>query len=371
VKSGFELREFETVVKHIAEAKCPEDVFGSSKIIEPAKIVQTVYRRLAGIVHPDHFVGSPAEKTAQEATATLNRLKTEAEHKISLGTYGDYAPATPLPPPTMPTVVRAKGVGYELGKTWRGDVCDLYDATYNDAGGVERRAVFKIAQHSADNDLVANEAKVLAALYPKDAKDEKFYRYLCRPRDAFLVKTKASNRQAVVMERATDYVTIEQVWKAYDFIDYRDAAWMFRRTLSAIGFAHRQGYVHGAVIPPHVMVHPITHGAKLVDWCYAVPVDDLKARVKAIATKWRKWYAPEVLTKDRVTPQTDIYMAAEWMRHLVNSSTPTSVRNFLKSCTLTNPSRRPNDAWALHEEFGELLRALVGPPRYRPFAMPS
>ena len=54
-------------------------------------------------------------------------------------------------------------------------------------------------------------------------------------------------------------------------VDPRDAAWMWRRLLVALGFAHRAGVLHGAVLPEHVLIHPGEHGLVLVDWCYSVP----------------------------------------------------------------------------------------------------
>jgi hypothetical protein len=43
---------------------------------------------------------------------------------------------------------------------------------------------------------------------------------------------------------------------------------------------------------------------------------------------------------------------------------PRPLWRFLDGCLLDNPAHRPTDAWALHEEFGELLRKLCGPPKY-------
>ena len=44
---------------------------------------------------------------------------------------------------------------------------------------------------------------------------------------------------------------------------------MWRRLLTALGWAHRARLVHGAVFPEHVLIHPELHGLVLVDWCYA------------------------------------------------------------------------------------------------------
>ncbi len=186
---------------------------------------------------------------------------------------------------------------------------------------------------------------------------------------------------------------------------------MFKRLLVGIGFVHTKDVVHGAIIPPHVMVHPIGHGAKIIDWCYAVDLretDPKKAakaaapdpktawsrlvpptlvnpgpgagRVKAISAGWKEFYAPEILKKEVVSPSTDIYMAAKCAVYLLGgdvktgqmpASVPAPIQGFIKSCILASPKGRPQDAWDLHEEFDGLLSKLVGKPTYRELSMPA
>ncbi len=44
--------------------------------------------------------------------------------------------------------------------------------------------------------------------------------------------------------------SLTEVGTAYpDGVDPRDAAWMWRRLLVGLGFAHRAGVLHGAVLP--------------------------------------------------------------------------------------------------------------------------
>ena len=43
---------------------------------------------------------------------------------------------------------------------------------------------------------------------------------------------------------------------------------------------------------------------------------------------------------------------------------------FVRSCLLEGPRMRPDDAWALLDEFDELLRDLYGPPKYHALVMP-
>ena len=46
-------------------------------------------------------------------------------------------------------------------------------------------------------------------------------------------------------------------------------AWMFNRLLEGLGFIHRQGTVHGAVLPQHLLFNTQSHGLQIVDWTHA------------------------------------------------------------------------------------------------------
>ena len=43
---------------------------------------------------------------------------------------------------------------------------------------------------------------------------------------------------------------------------------------------------------------------------------------------------------------------------------PLPMRRFIQTCLLESASMRPDDAWALMEDFDELLSALYGPPKF-------
>ena len=121
------------------------------------------------------------------------------------------------------------------------------------------------------------ESKMIKKLRP-EGKVDKFYRYLPRLIDSFGLRGSGGPRRVNVMPYYKGHYSMEEVMRVYpEGVDFRDMVWMFKRTLAAIGFVHRQGIVHGALIPPHILVHPIRHGAKLVDWCYAVEKDHVRA----------------------------------------------------------------------------------------------
>ncbi len=163
-------------------------------------------------------------------------------------------------------------------------------------------------------------------------------------------------------------------------------AWMWRRLLFVLGYVHRRGIVHGAVLPAHVMILPAQHGLVLVDWCYSsIASDDSNGNppIKAIVEAYRGWYPEEVLKKQVPGPATDIAMATRCVVQLMGGDpltgnlpdrVPVPFRAFFKGCLAVRQAARPDDAWGLLHEFDELLEHL-GPPyfprRFRPFTMPT
>ncbi|WP_433478204.1 hypothetical protein ACQPZP_14905 [Spirillospora sp. CA-142024] len=149
---------------------------------------------------------------------------------------------------------------------------------------------------------------------------------------------------------------------------------MWRRLLVALGFAHRAGVLHGAVLPDHVLIHPEKHGLVLVDWCYSVPGcyahADPSGRVPAMVGRYADRYPPEVPGRRPASPATDIFMATRCMTDLMGDKAPKAMRSFARGCTLPAQNRRPADAWRLLAEFDELLERLYGPRRFRPFHLP-
>jgi hypothetical protein len=145
----------------------------------------------------------------------------------------------------------------------RGDIANLYRVS---------QGLLKIARDPADNDLMRREATALARL--RDAVAPAWLAYFPR-----LVETQRRDdirsgirRHANLIGQLSGFRSLAEVRAAFPAgIDPRDAAWMWRRLLVAVGAAHRAGVIHGAVLPEHVMIHPGEHGLVLVDWCYSVP----------------------------------------------------------------------------------------------------
>ena len=243
----------------------------------------------------------------------------------------------------------------------RGDIANLYPAG---------PGLLKLARDPADNDLMRREAAALTQL--RDQVDPRFGAYFPK-----LVRAQRQHdprsgieRHANLIGRLSGFRSLAEVRAAFPAgIDPRDAAWMWRRLLVAVGAAHRAGVIHGAVLPEHVMIHPAEHGLALVDWCYSCPAP--AAPVPAAVRRYLRWYPPEVLAGDPAGPDLDIWLATRCMTELVGGRLPARMATFARGCLLASPRRRPQDAWQLLAEFDELLERLYGPRTYRPFAMPA
>jgi hypothetical protein len=177
-----------------------------------------------------------------------------------------------------------------------------------------------------------------------------------------------AERQINVLATAPGLHDLDEVRRAYpDGLDARDVAWMWRRLLVALGLAHRAGVVHGAVLPPHVLIEPDGHGVVLVDWCFSAPVG---GTVPALVPGYdARWYPDEIPRKRPCGPGTDIAMASGCMSWLMGPRAPRELHDFARGCRQRPLDARPDDAWRLLRELDEVLDRLYGPRTFRPFTL--
>ena len=288
------------------------------------------FRRLAGVLHPDRVPVADRDR----ATEAFVRL-------IALW--------------------RGTTVGeYRLGpRVYAGDLADLYDV------GADR--LLKLPRDPANNDLMAREADALRTL--ENAADPRYLPYVPRLVDSFRHHEDGTGARRLVnvLAAVPGLHSLAEVRRARpDGLDARDAAWMWRRILVALGVAHRAGVVHGAVVPEHVLIEPAGHGVVLVDWCYSAHEGEL---VPALVPAYADWYPAEVTARESPGPGTDIAMASRCMTWLMRVDAPEPLRRFASGCCLPGLRQRPDDAWRLLVELDELLESLFGPRTFRPFTL--
>ncbi len=372
----------------LATARGPEDVFGALPGTPEQQVVaaRSAYRRLARACHPDRFAASDHmqdRRVAERTFRALTALWEQARQEIGAGVYG--APAGETAPRRAEQVrVRGRRREYLVGQPLAmGDLATLYRCSFA-LDGAPARGVFKVARDPADNGLLENEARSLRRLgaSPDRATYGAYVPTLVDSLRYTDPSAPGGPRQANVLTYAEGLYTFEEVMEHYPRgVDPRDMAWMWRRLLVALGVAHRNGRVHGAVLPPHVLIQPEGHGLVLIDWSYAVHDPATTGdHVAAISVAHEAWYPDEVLRKRASGPGTDIAMAARCMVALLGGdpvvgtlppSAPHRLRAFFHGCTLPGLGQRPGDAWDLLAEFDDLIERLWGPRAFRPFHMPA
>lgn len=367
-------------LQRVKEALRPEDIFGvlGGTPDEQLETARSTYRRLARQIHPD-IVPDHLDDAATEATATLNRLWQLAQARIQAGTYGKATSNAVV----ITTRQRTYTIGEPLAK---GDIANLYHCAFA-VDGRDVQGIFKVSRNPADKDLIENEADMLEHLaggadYPQFAP---YFPHLVENvvyRDASAAGKRRANILCWTEEIASpaSLYTLVEVREHYqDGIDPADMAWMWRRVLVALGYAHQQGVVHGAVLPTHLLIEPDMHGLVLIDWSYAVQTASGKP-ISAISNPYEKWYPPEIFDKQPPLFGHDIYMGAKCMVYLLGgdplsgdmpAGVPPRMGRYFKWCMQAGGRSRPQDAWKLLEEFDDILESLYGPRRFREFKMPK
>lgn len=344
----------------LRSATGPEEVFGELDG-DAATTLKRRYRELVTLTHPDH---NPAQaRLAAEAFGLLQQWYTTAQEHLAQGVYGAR-------PQLQATTRQRQYTGYTTDL--RGDLCDLFSA---EADGAP--VLLKAARNPRNNDLLQAEVRALRRL-ERATEGQVVRAHFPTLVEHFVLRDAAGcQRQVNVLRRERGTATLAEVLRAYpQGLDPRDAAWMFNRILAALGVAHGQGLVHGAVTPEHVLIRPSDHNGVLIDWCYSVPLGE---PVPAICKPYADDYPPEVLAKQPAAPATDLYMAARCMLRLLGAGggparlpahVPAPLAALLRACLIPAPQRRPADAWELFDDFQALQQRLYGPRTFRPFDIP-
>jgi hypothetical protein len=256
-----------------------------------------------------------------------------------------------------------------------GDVADVHLACAPGDTAIEASARFivKVAQQTEGNLVLENERRTVTDLCARAA-NTTHRPYLPTLTESFRMDGPRGKR-VNVFRHELGFWTLEQVHQQHPALDGRHLAWIFKRLLTALGFCHRQGRIHGGVLPGHVLIHAGNHGLQLIGWGQSVAVGRV---VKNTAMSWRDWYPTEIRQKQPATVATDLFLAAQCMVYLAGGdplsgrmpdAVPAAMRRFMATCLFPSVAMRPDDAWKLMDEFDELLRKLYGPPMFHSLTM--
>jgi hypothetical protein len=256
----------------------------------------------------------------------------------------------------------------------RGELSDVFSATR--ARRVTERAVVKLLRDEADADLFAREWDVLGALQRSEARGAAHFALLV-PGPIARGDTHGLDglsHAAMVLRNLPGFeATLEDVRDAFPTgVDPRHAVWMWRRLLELLGWVHRSGWIHGAVLPQHVVLNAADHGAILVGWSCAVRDGE---RLPALCANRESFYPSDARSGGRAGVATDLKMAARCVAFVLGADSadtlpagvPPSLREVL-AASLAGST--PDDAWQLNDAVASAAQRSFGPPAFVPFAIP-
>lgn len=377
------------IARQLAAATTFVAVFGrlpSGGIDQQVAALRRKYFFFAKQVHPDHAPTAVKEQ-ATEVFQLLRNLYEAAEDAARKGAYEQtFAPGfyrTNGRAAAVDTVVLQSALAiYRLSPIplWRGDFSSLYRAV---ALGSDQQVLVKIAVDPTVNALLEWEAKVVLRFHNPTATGKlvRIRPYVPKLLDTFVIAGERGQRfRANVLAYRSGLVSLAEILTAYpDGLDPRDAAWIFRRILSQTLAATMIGVVHGALVPDHVLVDPLLHDPVHIGWLHAIdnPQTSNK-RITMLIDRWRDWYPPEVLRKQKPDHRTDLYMAGKTMMRLVGGDTarntlprtvPDTIGQIIRQCVSASPARRPDDGRAVLDGITRAIRDAWG-KAYRPLSMP-
>jgi Lipopolysaccharide kinase (Kdo/WaaP) family len=274
--------------------------------------------------------------------------------------------------------VNVAGIRYRiLGRLGRGECCDVFLAER--LRRLTERLVLKVLRSPDDVDMLDREEAVLRALHVAIVQgSDHFATRVPEVVHRGSMQSPEGERSALVLRHASGFThTLDDVRQTFpDGVEPRHAVWMWRRMLETLGWMHRAGFAHGALVPRHLLVHARDHGVRIIGWSCATRLNTSEALPALIENSGIDY--PESLLKDgRSTRATDIAMSARSIRHVLaradgslSAHVPIAMADLVQAYAAADPSCS-EDAWEVSNEVAAAARSVFGPPAFVSFHMPG
>lgn len=361
--------DFYRVLNDVNAATTYKDLFATTVVDKDAKLyeLKRMYRKLAAQVHPDK-VDAWNKAVATDAFNRLTDLYNQSVNAVNSGGSGNAQPVV------FATSVATHTLGSQLDEWSDLAACFVAQSAYT--SGTQKSFV-KIASTPVDNDLIGAEANAIDRLF--NGGDPARTMYYPQLVDTFGAELDGKRVRANAFQYLEGFVNLEQVKRARPGgLDPLDAAWMWRRLLWALDYAHGRGIVHGAVLPQNVMILPAQHGLVLTDWAYSVRKRaGTYPALTAIVGAQRDWYPGSVLAKKNAEPRVDITMAARSFTYLTGGNlatgdlpgtVPAKMRAYFTELGAKGAGTVPDAALRFEDLLQELGRPYY-PRAFRPFVL--
>lgn len=164
------------------------------------------------------------------------------------------------------------GVVYRrLFQIGAGDVAQVFLGER--VSSLTERVILKIGAPTGRKDVFDREIAALTALQASKGADAAYFttRLPQVVQCGLTTGTPGYEHQVLVLRHACGFWgSLDQARASHPAgVDARHIVWIWRRTLEALGFVHRQGWSHGDLRPEHLLVHPRDHGILLCGWSRA------------------------------------------------------------------------------------------------------
>lgn len=367
--------DLKKVYKELLGAINAEDFFGrlvSDKIEDQLIEVKELYREAAKICHPDFYEKNPdLREIAEDAMKLLSKFREEAEEKILRDDYDLFARKGRSK--NADFVIKTKIREYYIKSAIaEGDLSTVYGGYAASGDSAITSVVIKIAKDVRDNDLLQNEARVVKFLQREPSRQSKHF-------PVFLDQFRTNKNQIGLVFKyldGHDFYSIREREKYKNGIDRKHMVWILNRILSAVGYAHSIGIVHGNIEPSHILVRPNDHNVFLIDWSYAAinpfgTGDGFKIYNEDFSP-------PEVKEKKSPIPASDLYSIGKCMIYILGGDVKTNempksveepLQRFIKFFVRESPLQRTQDGWEMHAELIRLVESLWGKRRFLDFKM--
>jgi hypothetical protein len=292
-------------------------------------------------------------------------------------------PAPDTEPVRDPELARIELAGQRfavLGRLAQGESTEVFLARTDRR--LSERVVLKVLRAPGDADLLTREWTALEALHQSDAQGAPYFTLLLPQPVAHGLATLADGGTSLATAfrwRSGFVHTLDDVCRVYPRgVEPKVGVWLWKRLLELLGWVHRAGFAHGALVPRHLLVHPKDHGVVLCGWSCARRWglgDPLPARV----AEARECYPEALWQGGPSTVETDLAMAARCVIRALGGeagrgepprSTPEPLARLLRAHARLEVGRAA-DAWELKEQVVAAAREALGHTGYQPLHMPG
>jgi hypothetical protein len=276
-------------------------------------------------------------------------------------TYQIAAPLANLIPASWPRVSVGNSRFAVAGRLAQGDGCDVFLARRD--SNLTEMVVLKILRAPQDRDLLQREWKLLGEIREAAEKAASSVARLLPQRvthGTARCAGKPDRLASVFRWRSGFQLSLAQLPSG---LDARAAVWMWNRMLAQLDRLHGLGFVHGAVLPPHCLIHPRDHGLVMCGWSAAARSVKAAPRL-ATSAQWNALVPP-----GPPTAAGDVAMSARCIAHLLAKSQVPS--GLLELIQRVSAPERASTAGQVLEQLREASSAAFGPPSFHRLALPG